>query len=278
MVTFTTKALIPLKEVLKRVPPLIFPLIGVRILFLIALLCAGNSFAEDKALTMPDINGVLQQAEKKSSEMKEPNNQYDQLGKDAAEELTSQFQSPKYQKEICQEQQRLWQEVFKDVLAQVAPNEPEGEQDTILKQSRIYLFISSSVPVSTLRSYAAMIDHARADQVVMVLRGFVDGMRKIRPTINFIGEILKKDQDCDFTQEKCESYQANIQVDPMLFQRFSIDEVPALVFLPDQQTEPMIIYGDAGLDYLLERINREARDRTLDNLIAALRGGIGNGK
>ena len=248
------------------------------ILVLIVLLCAGNSFAANKALTMPDINGVLQQAEKTSSEIKLQDNQYDQLGKDAAAELTTQFQSPEYQKEICQEQQRLRQEVFKNVLAQVTPNEPEDKQDTILKQGKIYLFISSSVPVSTLRSYAAMIDHARAEQVVMVLRGFVGGMKKIRPTMNFIGEILKKNQDCDFTQEKCESYQANIQVDPMLFQRFSIDEVPALVFLPDQQTEPMIIHGDAGLDYLLERINREAKDKNLDNLIAALRGGIGNGE
>jgi conjugal transfer pilus assembly protein TrbC len=247
-------------------------------ILVLIVLCAGDNFAADKDLTMPDINLVLEQSEKTSLKMKIPDNQYDQLGKDAAEELTSQFQSPEYQGEICQEQQRLRQEVFKDVLARVAPNEPESRQNTISEHDKIYLFISSSVPIATLRNYAAMINHARAAQVVMVLRGFVGGMKKIMPTMNFIGEILKKDQDCDFTQEKCESYQANIQIDPMLFQRFAIEEVPALVFLPDQQTEPLIIHGDAGLDYLLERINREAKNTNLDNLIAALRGGSGNGE
>jgi len=259
-------------------------MIIMRIFILIVLLFAGNSFAEDKALTMPEINVVLEQAEKKSSEMKLPGNQYDQLGQNAAKELTTKFLSSGYQEKIRQEQQRLEQEVFKDILAQVAPTPPKNHQDTISEQARIYLFISSSVPVSTLRNFAAMIDRARAEPVVMVLRGFVGGMKKIKPTMNFIGEILKKEQDCDFTQEKCESYQAKIQIDPMLFQRFSIEEVPALVFLPDEQTDPMIIKGDAGLDYLLERINREVvvsslyDEGYLDNLIAALRGGIGNGE
>ena len=97
-------------------------------ILVLIVLCAGENFAADKDLTMPDINLVLEQSEKTSLKMKIPDNQYNQLGKDAAEELTSQFQSPEYQGEICQEQQRLRQEVFKDVLALVAPNDPESRQ------------------------------------------------------------------------------------------------------------------------------------------------------
>jgi type-F conjugative transfer system pilin assembly protein TrbC len=230
----------------------------------------------------------LKESQENAKKLQLPkNDQGDDCGcQDAAGKVMEKFNSPDFQAKMRDEQQRLQETIFKDFLSE---SKPQGDQNqpavTEAHEEQIYLFISSSVPLATLRNYAAMIDRARTGQVIMVLRGFVGGMKKIRPTMEFIAEILKKDSTCDFTKEKCDSYQVNIQVDPQLFQRFGIEEVPALAYLKisesdaeEKQAEPIIISGDASLDYLLERINREANSATLNTLIAALRGGIGNGE
>ena len=264
-----------------------------RLVLLITAFClaAGQAIAGGKTvpeIKMNDISTVLNEAQEKAEGLQLPeNDQTDDCGcQDAAGKVMEKFNAPDFQAKMRVEQQRLRETIFKDILTESLP---QGDQNppavTGFNEERVYLFVSSSVPLTTLRNYAAMIDRAGAGQVVMVLRGFVGGMKKIRPTMEFIGEILKKDPACDLIQKRCDSYQVNIQVDPLLFQRFAIDEVPALVYLSvsesdaeEKQTNPIIIQGDAGLDYLLERINREARNVDLNTLIVALRGGIGNGE
>lgn len=267
------------------------------IILLAVYLAAGHAFAGDMTpeLKMNDISGVLHDAQEKAKELQLPEqDQADNCGcQEATGKLMEKFNAPDHQAMMGDEQQRLRETIFKDILTEYMP---QGEQhlppETASASAQLYLFVSSSVPLTTLRNYAAMIDRARTGQVTMVLRGFVGGMKTIRPTMEFIGEILKKDPACDFTKDnypakghKCDSYQVNIEIDPLLFQRFAIDEVPALAYLPvsendteGKQTEPLIVNGDAGLDYLLERINREAKNTDLHRLIAALRGGLRNGE
>jgi len=267
-------------------------------MILLALyLAAGHAFAVDNTpdLKMNDISGVLQEAQEKAKELQLPEqDQADACGcQDAAGKLMEKFNAPDHQAMMRNEQQRLRETIFKDILTESMPQgEHHSPPKTASNSAQLYLFVSCSVPLTTLRNYAAMIDRARSGQVIMVLRGFVGGMKKIRPTMEFISEILKKDPACDFMKgkypargHKCDSYQVNIQVDPLLFQRFAIEEVPALAYLPvsendteGKQTEPLIVNGDAGLDYLLKRINREAKSAELNRLIASLRGGTGNGK
>lgn len=260
---------------------------------LVIILCfiANQAFADGQSSTdlkMRDVSKVLNTAQEKAEDLQLPENgQADDCGcQEAAGKVMEKFNSPDFQARMQDEQQRLQETMFKDILTQSLP---EADQNPITDaqtgSEQLYLFVSSSVPLNTLRNYAAMIDQARAGKIIMVLRGFVGGMKKIRPTMEFIGEVLKKDPACNFTKEKCDSYQVNIQVDPQLFQRYGIEEVPALAYLPSnvdkaegKQAEPVIIYGDAGLDYLLERINQEAKNAELNTLIAALRGGIGHGE
>lgn len=260
-------------------------------LALILCFIASQTFAGDQSSTdlkMRDVSKVLNTAQEKTKELKLPENgQADDCGcQEAAGKIMEKLNSPDFQARMQDEQQRLQETIFKDILTQSLP---EADQNPITDaqtgSEQLYLFVSSSVPLNTLRNYAAMIDRARVGEIIMVLRGFVGGMKKIRSTMEFIGDILKKNPSCDLTKEKCDSYQVNVQVDPQLFQRFGIEEVPALAYLPSnedksegKQAEPVIIYGDAGLDYLLERINREATNADLNTLIAALRGGIGRGE
>lgn len=260
------------------------------IIILFLCLFAGYCLADEPGskLKMDDISSVLKEAQENAKKLRLPENgQEDDCGcQDAAGKVMEKFNSPDFQARMQDEQQRLQKTVFKDILTESLPQKDQNTTAaTGSHAEQLYLFVSSSVPLTTLRNYAATIDRVHTGQVIMVLRGFVGGMKKIKPTMEFIAEILKKDPTCDFTKTKCDSYQVNIQVDPQLFQRFGIEEVPALAYLKisesdaeEKQAEPIIISGDAGLDYLLERINREAKSADLNTLIAALRGGIGNGE
>lgn len=252
---------------------------------LVLCLSAGYSLAgePDRELRMNDITGILHEAQEKAKRLLPPVNDHAGEGKTAADVLMEQFSSPAYQDVILEEKQRLQARVFKDILGESllqSKNHPPAE--AALGTERIYLFVSSSIPLTTLRNYAVMIDRARTGKIIMVLRGFVGGMKKIRPTMEFIGEIVKKDPACDLDKTRCDSFQVNIQIDPELFQRFQIQEVPAVTYLPEgedqDQAEPLVILGDAALDFMLERINREANSNGLKTIITALRSGKGSGE
>src|SRR3990170_4393170 len=156
----------------------------------------------------------------------------------------------------------------------------------ILKEDeRIYIFVSSSVPKDTLRNYARDLDALGQPRMSIVMRGFVGGMTKVRPTLEFLRGVLFKDDNCDF--DKCEAYRAQVLIDPVLFRRYGIEDVPAVVYARGvsvvdstvsegvKDEEHYILYGDAVLDGALEVLNSVARVRSLDCLVWKLR--IGDG-
>lgn len=176
-------------------------------------------------------------------------NFHDEAGKAAAEESFNQLQSGTCSTRIDEESKRLQREMFKEVLEEYG--KPEDASPAMgPKADKIYLFISSSMPIETLRNYARDIEEIKDQEVVMVLRGFVGGMKKIMPTRDFVLNVLKKDPDC--SGKECEAYNVNIVVDPLLFQRFGVEVVPTLVH--ETAGEFLSISGDASLNYLLEML------------------------
>lgn len=156
----------------------------------------------------------------------------------------------------------------------------------ILKEDeRIYIFVSSSVPKDTLRNYARDIDRLGQPRMSIVMRGFVGGMTKVRPTLEFLRGVLFKNENC--VSDECEAYQAPIIIDPLLFRRYGIEAVPAIVYAKGvtdltisekikEGGEPgdyYMLYGDAALDGALELIDREAGSGYLDCLVWKLRRG-----
>ncbi len=248
-------------------------------------------------LIMDEITRVLENAQELARQSTVPENLHQERGRTHAEKLAQKFHSPAYQEKLKQEQARLTEELFKDVpdgYSHDAGTTQKQRQTAgkLLESERVYVFITKSVPITTLRNYSAAIAKAGDPNVVMVLRGFVGGMKKIKPTMDFIAEILKKDPACDMTREKCDSFGVNIEIDPLLFRRYQICEVPAIVYAQnvDQGVEALngseglndnasagnffVIIGDAKLDYLLERINREAGSESLTALIIAITKGF----
>src|SRR5690554_4996406 len=94
-----------------------------------------------------------------------------------------------------QQQQAEWREQLSSAMgADAWKSEAElagtttGEEGAPLPYSgRAILFASSSVPLGTLRNYVADLEKING---VMVLRGFIGGMKEIAPTTKFINSLL----------------------------------------------------------------------------------------
>ena len=116
---------------------------------------------------------------------------------------------------------------------------------------RYYLFISSSIPESTLLNYVSSIyEYNRKNtnsKVVMVLRGCVGGScEKLMPTINWIKGLLTYKGKYEKGLPGVE-----IWIDPTFFRAYKIDKVPCL----SSKDSKKVVCGDWSLDYLISSLN-----------------------
>lgn len=165
-------------------------------------------------------------------------------------------------------------------------NLPDTEQSDSERQARYphraVLFVSSSVPITTLRHYARDLE---AIDGVMVLRGLVGGMSQIGPTAQFVAAVLKVDPACEGPQ--CVMRSTPLLIDPLLFRANGIDTVPAFVFQPDIElhtycnrdadasvpTAEAVIYGDSALSGLVAEYARLTGDARAKSLLKELDNG-----
>jgi len=152
---------------------------------------------------------------------------------------------------------------------------------------RVYLFVSSSMPLATLRNYSA--DAAKLNgEVVMVVRGLKGGLEaKWAPTMMFSRSVLAEDPDCEVSNANCRMRAVQFEIDPLLFKRYGISRVPAVVYakgvvLADsglsegldgnaKSGEAWVAYGDESLSGLLEEINLSANSPWLSGLAGRLK-------
>lgn len=220
-------------------------------------------------ITREDINTVLQAAEdlKENMQVSLPDNREAAA---AAEKAARDFNSAETRNRINDETRRLKETIFAETLKdnQDIPNPESLTDDT----GRIYVFISSSMPMHTLKNYAADIDSLTPQNITVVLRGFVDGMKLFAPTRDFISEVLTKDSTCVQTREQCEAYRVSFEIHPELFQQMKISEVPAFAYVSDEN-ETYLVHGDISLSGGLEKIQESARSAYLAETIKKLKGG-----
>ena len=154
----------------------------------------------------------------------------------------------------------------------------ENDQDQLPQMDRPILFVSSSMPIRTLRAYAKALAKTNG---VMVLRGGIHGLKKIAPTLRFTAEILKIDKTC--VGARCPMLPTPVLIDPVLFERYSVSVVPALVFQenmnlasycerPDELEvkQGNIVYGDAALSGMFEELFRVTKNRKIKPYLAKL--------
>ena len=122
----------------------------------------------------------------------------------------------------------------------------EAHVDT---KSRVYIFVSRSIPISILRSFATDIDTLGSDMIRLVFRSFPR---------NFLHTFLQKDKVC---KKGADVVKAKVIVGEKIFDRYRVDRVPAVVFDPDPMASHddwLLVYGAGSLHQALTLFHRES--------------------
>ena len=140
----------------------------------------------------------------------------------------------------------------------------DDDEHKTRKTDKFILFISASMPITTLRRYAK--DMAKVNGL-MVLRGTIGDDHKLGPTLAFMAKVLKKNPDCEGMS--CQLIKANVTIDPRLFAINQVKQVPALVLVEDMlfsdyiakktgdglpAKSAAIVYGDASLKGMIKEL------------------------
>jgi len=213
------------------------------------------------------VEKVLEQAGKLRETMTVPENSHVQDGLETARRTAEQFHAPEFQEKLrCQ-------------MESIQGNNPKQEQvETINKdgilttQDTVYLFLSSSLPESTVNRYLINVNRTGEQRIMPVLFGLPQGLESKRLNADYFSRVMQADPACRDTPESpCQRLAVPLRVNPELFIRYNITEVPALVY--DNGHESWSIQGEAELAYLLEKIGKAASSPTLANISTRLRGG-----
>lgn len=212
------------------------------------------------------VNDAMKRAKKTKVEIPETKNRE---GYKAAEEADAYLKTEKFMKRLDEEKNKI----RKTIGVSDSPMQSKVGRQTILSgKDRIYIFISSTIPRNTLMSYVRDLDHLKEPNIILCLRGFIGGMKKVQPTLDFINDLVKKDPSCN--TDKCEYYRANIDIDPLAFRYFDINKVPAVAYIENvnmENTEQSIgtpgnikskgvsnvFYGDMPLSYSLDKLSKK---------------------
>lgn len=147
-------------------------------------------------------------------------------------------------------------------------------ENPFMVRNQLVMFVSSSMPIQTLRNYARDLSKVGG---VMVIRGSLgnsegtlDGYLKMR---QWIWSILKVDRYCD--KPTCATWKTEVLFDPVLFDMYGIAKVPALIYQPDMGIgsycddpskavkSSAIAYGDAYLGELIDSLIRQGEDKPI---------------
>jgi conjugal transfer pilus assembly protein TrbC len=159
-------------------------------------------------------------------------------------------------------QARLYQ-----ALGLALPDDPAAPKPTPTAASKAWvplIFASSSMPIPTLRTYAAQLEKAGG---VIAFRGVPGGLSRIGPMARLSARILRLDPGCE--GPACAMRNVQLVVDPILFRQHGVTRVPAFAMVPVDPTLPYcerdeeivprashIVYGDAALSGLIEEYAR----------------------
>ncbi len=242
-------------------------------------------------IAVGDIPDIMKKARKDWEKYDVPKNTNTAEASKRADDLYTHYQSEKFQKKIESEKDRLQTEVYGAQAKNYYKDDKfSGTLGKLSSQERLYLFISSSIPKESLRRYTKAVGRIKDPNIKIVMRGFINGAEYVKPTMAFIRDILLVDPGCNPLKESCTSFNTEVIIDPMLFSKYNIKNVPAFVYVPmvtvvdpekSEGWESNIkvsdyysVYGDANLDYVLEMFQKESKSKGIDALLSALRKGF----
>lgn len=178
--------------------------------------------------------------------------------------------------EWASEQNRLKREIGV-LTGNGAAEDAQQEDELYVAEDRLVIFVSSSMPLTTLRNYAKDLDEING---LMVMRGMIGGMKTMGPTLSHIAKVLRIDPNC--TGGNCAMRTTNFVIDPVLFRENGISQVPAAVFVEDMPLEPYcerfeedsvppkaryVVYGDVSAKHMAGELFRMSKSKPLERLL-----------
>ena len=246
-------------------------------------LLAINTVAKDN-ITDTTILQVQKNAEKLYGHTEYKNKYSSQMKPQAGRAY--QFYNQKQMQEMINTYKRniLSSKRFQTAIKKYAPSDVYAYyfNDTLKKNispavgnDRLFICISSSMPMSELRSYVKQVAYLGAKDVVFVMRGFIGGVKYMTPTIKFFYNMVKINPDCKGLN--CKTYGVMLDVNPLVFRKYHIDRVPAFVFTPnfhkimpyniDKDEGAYKLYGDVNLKYAIEVLYKNSKYVRLKQLL-----------
>lgn len=142
-------------------------------------------------------------------------------------------------------------------------------------EGRVVVALSSSMPEAMLASYMLQLD--RHPESLVILRGFVGGAQKVRPT----GLLMEKIRRKRAGDSRGDHYAVETVVDPMVFTQLGIDQVPAVAYFHGVQelshcdeedySKAVVVFGAVSVEAAL-REARKAGARVPESVLASYRG------
>ena len=139
------------------------------------------------------------------------------------------------------------------------------------------------MPKNTIRAYAQDIALLKEQNIIIVLRGMIGQPAKLKETAKYIQNIIKINPECE---RKCKLYKVRFSIDPKLFEKYNITDVPVFVYDRNVKTmepgmgretgnktgsEYLKLKGDVSVEYALEIFRRETKEKELEKLIGKFR-------
>lgn len=159
-----------------------------------------------------------------------------------------------------QQKQAMYSQELKGLFGRSSGDE-EQDKPTLVNDQFV-MFVSSSMPIQTLRAYARDLSKVGG---VMVVRGGVGGVQTMMPTLKWSRSVLKADPSCSGIH--CKMFNTQILVDPILFSLYKIKHVPALIYqedmkiasycdgLEDANVSKNVVYGDAYMGRMIKALS-----------------------
>lgn len=207
--------------------------------------------------------------------------------KNEAHEINNKVKSKDFQKEIIENENYLlydkkinWQQhlgqyknrtnIALEQLKDKGSVSNEISSNQFLESNeKLFIVISSSIPKHILKNYFEMLQNVNTD-VTFVLRGTIDGVKKIKPTLDWIQDILTKDDN--------KRYEYNVVIEPRIIDKYKIEKLPAILYVKnynpsytdtEEPTEEKhyIYYGAVDVDYALEKINGDVKSLGIEKIL-----------
>ncbi|MBB6117749.1 conjugal transfer pilus assembly protein TrbC [Rahnella inusitata] len=238
------------------------------IIALAALTSFGIYAAGNNIAITPEIMDSAQSAiSHQGKELKE----FDlQKAEDFSQRITSYSQSSEFQLK----QNELKSRVYQTAGVKEDSSHDDGPE---LVSDQVVMFVSSSMPLQTLRNYARDLSKING---VMVMRGTIGGISKIGETMRLTHDTLRADPTCEGAG--CKMWKTQMLIDPVIFRVYNIQQVPALIYQPNMHIQSYcdgleninraseVIYGDASVNGMLTRLNQLSPNANVHNLIKRL--------